>query len=117
MVNVLAGVDGNIPLNVATARAFGNGALGGGAIYPTRRGEIGANTKPLRVARPSMGRPLKPTENGPTMNSAVAGTALANALDEPDTMDPFYTDSSLNSLKPMAEFKAAFQSIPQTAYL
>lgn len=45
------------------------------------------------------------------MNSAVAGTALASALDEPDK--PFYTDSSLNSLKPMAEFKVASQSMPR----
>ena len=44
---------------------------------------------------------------------AVGGTALAGALDEPETMAPFYTDSSQSTLKPMAEFKAAFRSMPK----
>jgi hypothetical protein len=45
--------------------------------------------------------------------SAVGGTALAGALDEPATMAPFYTDSNLKTLKPMAELKAAFKSMPK----
>ena len=45
--------------------------------------------------------------------SAIGSTALAGALDEPATMTPFYTDASLNTLKPMTEFKAAFQSMPK----
>jgi hypothetical protein len=44
---------------------------------------------------------------------AFGGPALAGALDEPNTMEPFYTDSNLKTLKPMAEFKAAFQSMPK----
>ena len=45
--------------------------------------------------------------------SAAGGTALAGALDEPATMAPFYTDSSLKTLKPMPELKAAFKSMPK----
>lgn len=45
--------------------------------------------------------------------SVVGGPALAGALDEPDTMAPFFTDSSQNTLKPMAEFKSAFRSMPK----
>ncbi|UVK41356.1 hypothetical protein LHFGNBLO_000106 [Mesorhizobium sp. AR10] len=45
--------------------------------------------------------------------SAVGSAALAGALDEPATIGPFYTDSSLKSLRPMPELKAAFKSMPK----
>ena len=45
--------------------------------------------------------------------SAIGGSALAGALDEPATVAPFYTDSSLKTLKPMPELKAAFKSMPK----
>jgi hypothetical protein len=72
-----------------------------------------------------MGRPLNPREKDQTTNfkaislaaafslSTFSGTALAGALDEPSTMEPFYTDSTLKTLKPMAELKAAFRSMPK----
>jgi hypothetical protein len=45
--------------------------------------------------------------------SMVSGVALAGALDEPDNMAPFFTDSSMKTMKPMAEFKAAFMAMPK----
>ena len=42
----------------------------------------------------------------------VSGTALAGALDSPDNMAPFFTDSGMKTMKPMAEFKAAFMAMP-----
>jgi hypothetical protein len=44
--------------------------------------------------------------------SMVSGVAFAGALDEPDNMAPFFTDSSMKTMKPMAEFKAAFMAMP-----
>lgn len=43
---------------------------------------------------------------------ASGGTALAGALDEPDTMEPFFTDASMKTMKPMEEFKAVFMAMP-----
>lgn len=45
--------------------------------------------------------------------SMVSGVALAGALDNPDNMAPFFTDSSMKTMKPMAEFKAAFMAMPK----
>ncbi|MGX7875731.1 hypothetical protein ACVDG5_026135 [Mesorhizobium sp. ORM6] len=45
--------------------------------------------------------------------SMVSGIALAGALDEPDNMAPFFTDSSMKTMKPMEEFKAAFMAMPK----
>jgi hypothetical protein len=42
----------------------------------------------------------------------VSGTAFAGALDEPDNMAPFFTDSSMKTMKPMADFKTAFTAMP-----
>ncbi|TGQ43839.1 MULTISPECIES: hypothetical protein [unclassified Mesorhizobium] len=44
--------------------------------------------------------------------SMVSGAAFAGALDEPDNMAPFFTDSSMKTMKPKAEFKAAFTAMP-----
>ncbi|AGB43580.1 hypothetical protein LB516_10365 [Mesorhizobium sp. CO1-1-7] len=45
--------------------------------------------------------------------SMVSGFAFAGALDEPDNMAPFFTDSSMKTMKPMEEFKAAFMAMPK----
>jgi len=45
--------------------------------------------------------------------SMVSGVALAGALDSPDNMAPFFTDSSMKTMKPMEEFKAAFMAMPK----
>ncbi|TJV21396.1 MAG: hypothetical protein E5Y04_28580 [Mesorhizobium sp.] len=44
--------------------------------------------------------------------STISGSAWAGALDEPDTMEPFFTDSSRTTLKPMEEFKVVFFAMP-----
>jgi hypothetical protein len=44
--------------------------------------------------------------------SMVGGVAFAGALDEPDNMAPFFTDSGMKTMKPMADFKAAFMAMP-----
>ncbi|TIS13974.1 MAG: hypothetical protein E5X07_37990, partial [Mesorhizobium sp.] len=40
--------------------------------------------------------------------SMVSGVALAGALDSPDNMAPFFTDSSMKTMKSEADFKAAW---------
>ncbi|MER9329442.1 hypothetical protein [Mesorhizobium sp. M0488] len=45
--------------------------------------------------------------------SMVGGVAFAGALDEPDNMAPFFTDTSMKTMKPMAEFKTAFMAMPK----
>ncbi|MDX8531796.1 hypothetical protein RFM41_08425 [Mesorhizobium sp. VK25A] len=40
--------------------------------------------------------------------SMISGVALAGALDEPTNMAPFFTDSSMKTMKPEADFKAAW---------
>lgn len=45
--------------------------------------------------------------------SMISGVAFAGALDSPDNMAPFYTDSSMKTMKPTAEFKTAFMSMPK----
>ena len=45
--------------------------------------------------------------------SMISGVALAGALDEPDNMAPFFTDSSMKTMKPEADFKAAWASMPK----
>lgn len=40
--------------------------------------------------------------------SMVSGAALAGALDEPDNMAPFFTDTGMKTMKPEADFKAAW---------
>ena len=42
--------------------------------------------------------------------SMVGGMAFAGALDEPANMAPFFTDSSMKTMKPEADFKAAWAS-------
>ena len=44
--------------------------------------------------------------------SMVSGAAFAGALDSPDNMAPFYTDSNMKTMKPTAEFKTAFMALP-----
>jgi hypothetical protein len=44
--------------------------------------------------------------------SMVSGVSFAGALDEPDNMAPFFTDSGMKTMKPMADFKAAFMAMP-----
>ena len=45
--------------------------------------------------------------------SMISGVALAGALDEPDNMAPFFTDSSMKTMKPEADFKAAWAAMPK----
>ncbi|WP_095202730.1 hypothetical protein [Mesorhizobium carmichaelinearum] len=45
--------------------------------------------------------------------SMVNGVAFAGALDEPDNMAPFFTDSSMKTMKPMEEFKMVFMAMPK----
>ncbi|RWG55183.1 MAG: hypothetical protein EOQ64_17550 [Mesorhizobium sp.] len=40
--------------------------------------------------------------------SMVSGVSLAGALDSPDNMAPFFTDSSMKTMKSEADFKAAW---------
>lgn len=44
--------------------------------------------------------------------SMVSGVAFAGILDEPDNMAPFFTDSGMKTMKPMADFKTAFMAMP-----
>lgn len=44
--------------------------------------------------------------------SIAVNAALAGALDVIDNLQPFYTDSSMKTLRPMPEFKAAFMAAP-----
>jgi len=44
--------------------------------------------------------------------SMISGVAFAGALDEPDNMAPFFTDSGMKTMKPEADFKAAWASMP-----
>ena len=45
--------------------------------------------------------------------SMIGGAALAGALDEPDTMAPFFTDSSMKTMKSHDEMKAAWDATPK----
>jgi hypothetical protein len=45
--------------------------------------------------------------------SMVGGVAFAGALDDPNDMSPFFTDSSMKTMKPMEEFKTAFMAMPK----
>ncbi|RTL98106.1 MAG: hypothetical protein EKK31_26220 [Hyphomicrobiales bacterium] len=45
--------------------------------------------------------------------SMISGVALAGALDEPDNMAPFFTDAGMKTMKPEADFKAAWASMPK----
>lgn len=42
--------------------------------------------------------------------SMVGGVAFAGALDEPDNMAPFFTDSGMKTMKTQAEFKTAWDA-------
>ncbi|MBZ9891521.1 hypothetical protein LB559_26710 [Mesorhizobium sp. BR1-1-3] len=44
--------------------------------------------------------------------SIFGGHALAGALDEPDTMMPFFTDSSMKTMRPRVDFERIFFSMP-----
>lgn len=43
--------------------------------------------------------------------SVVSGVSFAGILDEPDSMRPFFTDASMKTMKPAAEFKAAWDAM------
>ncbi|MBZ9662829.1 hypothetical protein LB523_27650 [Mesorhizobium sp. ESP-6-4] len=43
--------------------------------------------------------------------SMLGGAAFAGALDEPSNMQPFFTDASMKTMKPKAEFKAAWDAM------
>ncbi|MER8365954.1 hypothetical protein NKH70_22925 [Mesorhizobium sp. M0991] len=43
----------------------------------------------------------------------MGATAFAGALDVVDNIRPFYTDSSMKTLKPMPEFKVVFMVMPK----
>ena len=62
--------------------------------------------------------PMAPRHDGPARQDCPfrrwpSSSQGAGALDEPATVGPFYTDSSLKTLKPMAELKEAFRSMPK----
>lgn len=42
--------------------------------------------------------------------SMAGGVAFAGALDEPDNMAPFFTDSGMKTMKSQTEFKAAWDA-------
>lgn len=42
------------------------------------------------------------------------GVACAGMLDAAEYLQSFYTDSSMKTLKPMPEFRAAFMAMPQS---
>jgi hypothetical protein len=46
--------------------------------------------------------------------STLCGSALAGALDNPDTMTPFFTDSGMKTMRSEAEFKAARTTMSET---
>ena len=43
--------------------------------------------------------------------SVLGGVAFAGSLDEPSNMQPFFTDASMKTMKPKAEFKAAWDAM------
>lgn len=43
--------------------------------------------------------------------SVLSGVAFAGALDEPSNMQPFFTDAGMKTMKPKAEFKAAWDAM------
>jgi hypothetical protein len=43
--------------------------------------------------------------------SVLSGVSFAGILDEPDSMRPFFTDASMKTMKPKAEFKKAWQAM------
>jgi len=45
--------------------------------------------------------------------SVVSGVAFAGALDEPTNMAPFFTDSSMKTMKSEADFKAAWMAMKE----
>ncbi|MBN9220630.1 MAG: hypothetical protein J0I79_22005 [Mesorhizobium sp.] len=50
---------------------------------------------------------------GAAAATILASAALAGALDEPAMMAPFYTDSSLTTMKSDAEMKTIWASMPK----
>ncbi len=44
--------------------------------------------------------------------SAFGGQALAGVLNDPDTMKPFFTDSSMKTMQPREHFKRHFLAMP-----
>lgn len=46
--------------------------------------------------------------------SAFGGAVFAGALDVADNIRPFYTDSSMKTLKPFPEFKTTFMAMSQS---
>jgi len=45
--------------------------------------------------------------------SVLSGTAFGGALDNPDTMIPFFTDAGMKTMKSDDEFKAAWGAMSQ----
>jgi hypothetical protein len=43
----------------------------------------------------------------------MGGSALAGALDNPDTMAPFFTDANMTTMKSADEMKAAWAAMPK----
>jgi hypothetical protein len=45
--------------------------------------------------------------------ATLGGAAFAGALDEPDNMAPFFTDSSMKTMKSHDEMKMAWDAMPK----
>ena len=45
--------------------------------------------------------------------ATASGSALAGALDEPDTMEPFFTDATMTKMKSPEEMKAVWDAMPK----
>ena len=56
---------------------------------------------------------FKTTCFGAVAATVLAGAAFAGALDEPAMMAPFYTDTTLQTMKSDAEMKAAWDAMPK----
>jgi len=68
---------------------------------------------PFRRSLNNKGNDLMDIKNiflGALALSIISGVALAGALDEPGNMAPFFTDSSMKTMKSGADFKAAWAS-------
>ncbi|RUW85949.1 hypothetical protein [Mesorhizobium sp. M1E.F.Ca.ET.063.01.1.1] len=46
--------------------------------------------------------------------SMLSGVAFAGALDEPSNMQPFFTDSRMQTMKSSADFAVAWKATPKT---
>ncbi|MBZ9764758.1 hypothetical protein LB553_28385 [Mesorhizobium sp. CA8] len=46
--------------------------------------------------------------------SVLGSVAFADALDEPSTMQPFFTDSGMKTMKSSADFETAWKAPPKS---